>query len=95
MFVTFILYSTIFLTFSFLKQWRVLDEPLKISRKQFKQLGKILNSFRYDDCRKGSVTDPLTGENMRPLQVLNDEKQEVTHCTSEDFTFWMYKPDGQ
>lgn len=75
--------------------WRILDEPLLISRKQFKQLGRLLTSYIDPaTCQGASAVSPR-GENYRPLETINLEKQEMTHCTEKDFTFWQYPPDQQ
>lgn len=75
--------------------WRILDEPLLISRKQFKQLGRLLTSYvDPETCQGASAVSPH-GENYRPLESINHEKQEMTHCTEKDFTFWQYPPDQQ
>lgn len=75
--------------------WRILDEPLLISRKQFKQLGRLLTSYvDPDTCESAAAVSPH-GENYRPLESINNEKQEMTHCTEKDFTFWQYPPDQQ
>eukprot|EP00521_Asterionellopsis_glacialis_P014497 CAMPEP_0195309110 /NCGR_PEP_ID=MMETSP0707-20130614/38572_1 /TAXON_ID=33640 /ORGANISM="Asterionellopsis glacialis, Strain CCMP134" /LENGTH=466 /DNA_ID=CAMNT_0040373407 /DNA_START=785 /DNA_END=2185 /DNA_ORIENTATION=- len=80
--------------------WRVLDEPLRISRRQYKALARLLTSYinEEDDCHNGSgkgrgAATSSTGETYRPLQELNKEYQNLTHCTEEDFTFRMYPPD--
>ena len=75
--------------------WRILDEPLLISRKQFKQLGRLLTSYvDPETCESAAAVSPH-GENYRPLESINHEKQEMTHCTEKDFTFWQYPPDQQ
>ena len=72
--------------------WRILDEPLLISRGQFKQLARLLVSHMNEDtCEHNSSASP-TGETYRPLQQLNHKYQELTHCTANDFNFWMYPP---
>lgn len=75
--------------------WRVLDEPLVISRKQFKQLASLIASYTdQDSCDNASAASPK-GETYRPIEQLNTVKQELTHCTAKDFTFWQYTPDQQ
>jgi carbonic anhydrase len=75
--------------------WRILDEPLVISRRQYKTLAKLLSSHVDPEmCEALDKTSP-TGENFRPLQQLNNAQQEVKHCTREDYTFWMYPPYQQ
>jgi len=75
--------------------WRVMDEPLVISRRQYKTLARLLNTHvNPDTCKVENRTSP-TGENFRPLQEFNQERQEVVHCTSEDFTYNLYPPNQQ
>lgn len=72
--------------------WRVLDEPLLISRRQFKQLARLLESYTDEDtCTNDSMTSPK-GETYRPLQKFNPQHQNITHCTKRDYDFWMYPP---
>lgn len=71
--------------------WRVLDEPLIISRRQLSTMARLLADYRDPKtCAKATMTSE-TGENVRPLQELNPTRQEVVHCTSKNFTFWMYE----
>ena len=73
--------------------WRVLDEPLVISRRQYKALAKLMNEHVDEEtCQVATSTSP-TGENFRPLQQLNNVQQELTHCKSDDFGFNLYPPD--
>jgi carbonic anhydrase len=75
--------------------WRVLDEPLVISRRQYKALAKLMaGHVDAETCKPYKRTSP-TGENFRPLQVLNNAQQVVNHCTSEDFTYLLYPPNQQ
>jgi len=75
--------------------WRVLDEPLRISRKQYKQLAHLMTGYiDGDTCENSSAASPR-GESYRPVQQMNELYQNVTHCTEEDFTFWMYPPSQQ
>uniref|UniRef100_A0A7S2P2Q1 Alpha-carbonic anhydrase domain-containing protein n=1 Tax=Leptocylindrus danicus TaxID=163516 RepID=A0A7S2P2Q1_9STRA len=70
--------------------WRVLDEPMKISRKQFKQLAKLLVSYRNDECEPASFASPK-GEMFRPLQPTNPDNQwHTVHCTKENFEGTLY-----
>jgi len=74
--------------------WRVFDEPMRISRRQYRQLVNLVNSYVDPrTCEGGSITS-LKGENYRPLQEL-DRDRSVTHCTDLDFTFWKYMPEDQ
>jgi hypothetical protein len=75
--------------------WRVLDEPLVISRRQLKKLAQLMADYiDPETCKKGTRISP-TGENVRPLQQLNHEKQELVHCTEKHFTHRLYAPDMQ
>lgn len=71
-------------------QWRILDEPLLISKRQWKALAKLSQSYKNDSCQNDSDLSPK-GENVRPLHELGWE-QEVWHCTLEKFSYWMYDP---
>lgn len=73
--------------------WRILDKPMEISRKQYKQLTNLLTSYRNDDCDRATVTSPR-GENARPLQTINED-QDVAHCTIDDFDLDLYGPGNQ
>ena len=75
--------------------WRVLDEPLIISRRQYKTLARLLNTHVNPETCQVENKLSSTGENFRPLQELNQRAQEVVHCTSEDFGFNMYPPNQQ
>jgi carbonic anhydrase len=70
--------------------WRVLDEPLIISKRQLSAMARLLSSYRDPQSCKLKTQTSDTGENMRPLQDINQSRQEVVHCTSKDFTFWKY-----
>jgi hypothetical protein len=75
--------------------WRVLDEPLVISRRQYKTLAKLMaGHIDAVTCKPSKRTSP-TGENFRPLQVLNNAQQEVAHCTIQDFSYLLYPPNQQ
>jgi carbonic anhydrase len=75
--------------------WRVLDEPLVISRRQYKTLAKLMaGHVDAGTCKPFKRMSP-TGENFRPLQVLNNAEQEVNHCTIQDFSFNLYPPNQQ
>lgn len=75
--------------------WRVLDEPLVISRRQYKALAQLLNTYINSTTCQVERRSSDTGENFRPLQELNQERQDVVHCTTEDFGFNLYPPDKQ
>lgn len=71
-------------------RFRVLDEPLKISRRQLRQLGALQGSYLNEHtCESASVVSPL-GENYRPLQVLNPVFQNSSHCKPERYRLWQY-----
>lgn len=76
-------------------QWRVFDEPMRISRRQYMQLAKLINSYRDPETCKSKSISSETAENYRPIQLLNNEEQEVTHCTDKDFSYWMYLLEDQ
>ena len=74
-------------------EWRIFDEPLKISRKQFKQLASLISSYKNDDCEPASAVS-ARGDTFRPLQDRNKDIQvSVTHCTIEDFEGMLYEPE--
>eukprot|EP00978_Attheya_sp_CCMP212_P002000 scaffold4111_cov49-Attheya_sp.AAC.5 len=77
--------------------WRVLDEPLVISRRQLKHLAHLLRHghVNSETCEPDTAVHPTTGESYRPLQTLNHEHQTLVHCTSHDFGHRMYHPDQQ
>jgi hypothetical protein len=77
--------------------WRVLDEPLVISRRQLKHLARLLKHghVNSETCQPDTAVHPTTGESYRPLQTLNHEHQTLVHCTSHDFGHRMYHPDQQ
>jgi carbonic anhydrase len=75
--------------------WRILDEPLVISRRQYKTIAKLLSSHVDPETCKPVDKKSPTGENFRPLQKLNNAQQEVKHCVRDDFQFWMYPPEQQ
>ncbi|MFN9978439.1 MAG: carbonic anhydrase family protein, partial [bacterium] len=60
-------------------RWDVFDEPMKISRRQLRQIGRLLGSYINEQtCASESVVSP-SGENYRPLQVLSPQ-QNSAHC---------------
>lgn len=79
---------------SSLVNWRILDAPMMISRRQFKQLAELQTSYRNDKCDQEPVLTPQ-GENFRPLQSSNSNRQPVSHCTSQDFDESLYLPGNQ
>ncbi|CAB9506294.1 expressed unknown protein [Seminavis robusta] len=89
--------------------WRIMDTPLSISRRQYKQLTHLLTQSRDASCRMDTATN-LEGENFRPLQNATfltqkrqDDNQEqeddgpqlVAHCTSDNFFVSVYEEDEQ
>jgi carbonic anhydrase len=75
--------------------WRVMDEPLVISRKQYKALARLLKTYvNPQTCEVETKASP-TGENMRPLQAFNRDQQQVVHCTKQDFGYNLYPPNQQ
>ena len=75
--------------------WRVMDEPLLISRRQYKTLARLLQESYVDSdtCEYTTAASPHTGETIRPLQELNHQKQELVHCTPENFSYRLYPPE--
>jgi carbonic anhydrase len=76
-------------------QWRVLEQPLQISRRQHKQLTQVLTRSRDSSCELDTKVNPTTGENFRPLQPRNQFFQNVFRCTFDDFGHFVYEPDEQ
>lgn len=76
-------------------QWRVLEQPLQISRRQYKQLTLLLAQSRDSSCESDTAVDPATGENFRPLQPRDQFFQSVYRCTFDDFGYFVYSPDEQ
>ena len=74
--------------------WRILDKPMTISRKQYKQLAALLTAYKNSACVDATALSP-TGENFRPLATINTNFQSVTHCTRDDFTETLYDPGFQ
>lgn len=91
--------------------WRIMDTPLTISRRQYKQLVDLLTQSRDERCRLDSATN-LQGENFRPLQNAtlssggnNKQKdgeffvagapQTVKHCTEENFVVDVFEGEDQ
>jgi Eukaryotic-type carbonic anhydrase len=76
-------------------QWRVLDEPLRISRRQYKQLTFLLSQSRNDHCNMDTATD-YKGENRRPIQEsVNSAFQGIYHCKPRHFGHFVFSPDEQ
>jgi hypothetical protein len=72
-----------------------MDEPLVISRKQYKALARLLKTYvNPQTCEVETKASP-TGENMRPLQAFNRDQQQVVHCTKQDFGYNLYPPNQQ
>eukprot|EP00550_Attheya_septentrionalis_P008073 CAMPEP_0198294530 /NCGR_PEP_ID=MMETSP1449-20131203/22851_1 /TAXON_ID=420275 /ORGANISM="Attheya septentrionalis, Strain CCMP2084" /LENGTH=427 /DNA_ID=CAMNT_0043994507 /DNA_START=121 /DNA_END=1401 /DNA_ORIENTATION=- len=70
-------------------QWRVLDEPMQISRRQYKQMAALLNSHKDESCEPDVDMDPR-GSNAAPLKTPNPDPdtQSIVHCTFDHFSFW-------
>ena len=76
-------------------EWRILDEPLKISKRQYKILTSLLTQSRNENCELDTATDHK-GENRRPIQVgANPSMQGVFHCTPNDFGYFAFPPNEQ
>jgi hypothetical protein len=82
-------------------RWRIFDAPLRISRRQYKQLASLLESYKdeatlADDglFESASAVSP-TGENVRPLFDLNTDDQTLAHCTFRRYRYWDYDWDQQ
>lgn len=70
-------------------RWDVFDEPMKISRRQLRQIGRLLGSYINEQtCASESIVSP-SGENYRPLQVLSPQ-QNSAHCQLDRFRYWLY-----
>jgi carbonic anhydrase len=79
---------------STIARWRIIDKPMTISRKQYKQLATLLTAYKDSNCENGTVLSP-TGENFRPLATINTNFQTVQHCTQDDFDLTLYDPSLQ
>lgn len=79
---------------STIARWRIIDKPMTISRKQYKQLATLLRAYKDSNCKDGTVLSP-TGENFRPLETVNTNFQNVQHCTQNDFVETLYNPSLQ
>jgi Eukaryotic-type carbonic anhydrase len=76
-------------------QWRVLDEPLRISRRQYKELTSLLSQSLDDNCEFDTAID-ANGENRRPIQEsVNSDFQGIYHCTPANFGHFVYAPEEQ
>lgn len=78
-------------------QWRVLDQPWQISRRQYKQLTRLLMQSRDGTtCEFDTAVNPTTGENFRPLQQPSQFfQQNAYRCTFDDFGYFVYPPGEQ
>lgn len=65
--------------------WRVLDTPLKISRRQFKRIALLINNAMDLKTCQYITAASSTGEVNRPLQKFDYETQNMYHCTSDYF----------
>jgi hypothetical protein len=76
-------------------QWRILDEPLRISRRQYKELTAVLTQSQDVDCEYDTATD-FNGENARPIQEsISGSFQGVYHCTPDDFGYFVFPENEQ
>mmetsp|Transcript_24980 Transcript_24980/g.58179 ORF Transcript_24980/g.58179 Transcript_24980/m.58179 type:complete len:384 (+) Transcript_24980:101-1252(+) len=73
--------------------WRVLDEPLVISRSQWQELARLLHDYVDPETCQNATLTSNKGENARPMQQLNNEKQELVHCTERNFGYRLYPPN--
>jgi len=78
--------------------WRVLDVPLEISKRQYQQLTTLMDSPYRDESsceEKKSQESELDrhGENYQPLREQGEV--DIFHCTPDDFRWWMYLPEDQ
>ena len=73
-------------------QWRILDQPIQISRRQYKLLTSLMTKSRNENCQFDTAVS-VTGENFRPIQA--EEPFGVFHCTNDDFGYFVYSPDNQ
>ena len=73
-------------------QWRVLDQPITISRRQYKLLTSLMTKSRNENCQSDTAVS-VTGENFRPIQ--NEQPSNVFHCTNDDFGYFVYSPENQ
>jgi carbonic anhydrase len=76
-------------------RWRIFDIPWRISRRQYKQLASLLESFVDESTGQGASVVSHTGENVRPLFHANVTTQNVTHCTYRKYRHWGYTHDQQ
>ena len=65
--------------------WRILDTPLKISRRQFKRIAYLINNAIDPKTCQYITAASTNGEVNRPLQRFDYENQDLVHCTYEDF----------
>ena len=80
--------------------WRILDVPLEISKRQYQQLTRLIDSYRGESsCDEVDKDKPHQskldqhGENYQPLREQGEV--DVFHCTPENFRWWMYLPEDQ
>jgi len=71
-------------------QWRIFDIPMRISRRQYKQLARLLESYVDESTGKSASVLSSNGENMSPLYPINSKKQNVTHCTYKQYRHWRH-----
>jgi len=80
--------------------WRVLDVPIQISKRQYQQLTRLIDSYHGESsCGEVDKDKPHQskldqhGENYQPLREQGEV--DVFHCTPENFRWWMYLPEDQ
>lgn len=74
--------------------WRVLDKTMQITRRQYKQMVSLMGTYKDGDCDDESAVSDR-GENFRPLQRMNEDNQNVAHCTAAHFSPRLYGPNNQ
>jgi len=65
--------------------WRVLDEPIKISRHQFKRIASLINNAMDPKTCQYISAASSKGEVNRPLQQFDYNHQDLNHCTKDYF----------
>jgi len=71
--------------------WRIIDEPMYISRRQYKQLTPLITAFKSLACDGNVTLTSPRGENFRPLQQPSRRTdQPVAHCRIDNFGFDVF-----
>lgn len=76
-------------------QWYILEEPRRISRRQYKRLTNLLKQSRDATCQADSAVDARTGDSFRPIQTRDVTYQHIYRCTFDDFGYYVYPPEQQ